>query len=322
MRRVSVIAIAVLLAVGGTAPGTAMQSGGTDTPSETPTSTPTPREVRQLPASPTDESDNSTDTSTPTPTDAPSGTDNDIYVTNPDGDPDTDGLNNSVETRIGSDMHDWDTDGDGIEDGAEVKVPAADLLRRDVLIEVDRTNVTDWLADWERERIREMFDDAPIDNPDGSTGVNVHIVRSDVIPEQDAPFWTDDLINTSETYKDTPQAYKYVLLTEALPLTKVGLAYGDVVAVGPSRVPFFGPSTGGVFVHEIGHTLGLNSRHCPHVDTYTSDERYPSSMNYLDYDRYDYSSGGECNDWQYLQDEGFHHVAYHHDIPDDENESE
>lgn len=47
-----------------------------------------------------------------------------VFVTNPNSDPDGDGLSSQLEREKGSDPNNWDTDGDGISDGIEYMINA------------------------------------------------------------------------------------------------------------------------------------------------------------------------------------------------------
>jgi len=114
-------------------------------------------------------------------------------------DTDDDRLEDCVETDTGlfvssgdtgSDPLDPDTDGDGLEDGDEVlgtlalvDLPAmgADPLRRDVFIEydwfdddIDCGDHSHFPTQAMRDRVSAAFADAPLLNPDGSTGIVLH----------------------------------------------------------------------------------------------------------------------------------------------------
>lgn len=110
-------------------------------------------------------------------------------------DTDSDGLSDSQEKQIGTDPLKADTDGDGLKDGWEVVgiVPAmagpagnfqplsiagADPLRKDIFVEVD------WMRDQThthefrraaRDRVEDAFNRAPVSNPSGEMGINIHI---------------------------------------------------------------------------------------------------------------------------------------------------
>jgi hypothetical protein len=110
-------------------------------------------------------------------------------------DRDGDGLDDQFEARLGTDPAKKDTDGDGLEDGWEVfgsvpafagpagnpvpiAIPGANPLRKDIYVEVD------WMRDAGhthafrragRDRVEDAFTRAPVNNPSGEFGVNIHI---------------------------------------------------------------------------------------------------------------------------------------------------
>lgn len=100
-------------------------------------------------------------------------------------DPDSDGLITALEVKIGTDPYNPDTDGDGLFDGWEVygyKQPGrkgvplneygADPLRKDIFIEMigrEKLSVS------QKKQIIQTFKEAPVSNPDGTTGIDIHI---------------------------------------------------------------------------------------------------------------------------------------------------
>lgn len=140
-----------------TAPDTTAPSPATPTGTEAATRTPT----RTAPA-------------TPTPTATPV-------------DRDGDGLSDRREREMGTDPTDRDTDGDRIPDGWEVAgeapdgttFPDADPLRKDLYVE------TYWSLDAHPpnsyDGVVERFARMNVSNPDGSTGITVHLERRGLI---------------------------------------------------------------------------------------------------------------------------------------------
>jgi len=110
-------------------------------------------------------------------------------------DSDHDGLPDWQEAMIGTDPNNVDTDGDGLKDGWEVlgTVPAgagpgpnlvpvaiagADPMRKDVFVEVDWMRAADHSHQFRRaarDRVEDAFTRAPVLNPNGEWGVNIHI---------------------------------------------------------------------------------------------------------------------------------------------------
>ena len=110
-------------------------------------------------------------------------------------DTDGDGLDDRLEARLGTDPMKPDTDGDGLLDGWEVfgvipafagpegnalpvAIPGANALRKDVYVEVDwmrDTGHTHAFRRAGRDRVEDAFTRAPVSNPSGEFGVNIHI---------------------------------------------------------------------------------------------------------------------------------------------------
>lgn len=77
-----------------------------------------------------------------------------------------------------------DTDGDGIPDSWEeagetpsgASLPGADPDRMDLYVQFNYGSDVDPLDREERRELREVWSDMPVENPDGSTGIDVHLV--------------------------------------------------------------------------------------------------------------------------------------------------
>lgn len=98
-------------------------------------------------------------------------------------DTDGDGLNDSREIEVGTDPLNADTDGDRLEDGWEVRgqtpngtaLPHSDPLRMDVYVQISYADGSRTLRESQRTEIRGAFNSMDVRNPDGSTGISVHI---------------------------------------------------------------------------------------------------------------------------------------------------
>jgi Bacterial TSP3 repeat len=110
-------------------------------------------------------------------------------------DSDGDGLTDVCEALLGTDPHRADTDGDGLLDSWEVAgtVPAfavskaqaqpipiagANALRKDIFVEVDwmeSASHSHRFRDAAIKRVQDAFNRAPVNNPSGEMGINIHI---------------------------------------------------------------------------------------------------------------------------------------------------
>jgi len=204
-----------------------------------------------------------------------------------DNDTDDDGLNDFREVNGETDPRAADTDQDGLPDGVEVdmnsRFPGADPLQKDIYIEVDYT------SDLSRNTIRDMeeiFENAPVSNPDGGTGVDAHIYFDDYI-RCDDPSGRDTTqrltygcSNGGETVTDEDNdGYYYIQIVSTVQdpqrtISLGGLAYREVAFVQYSQEK----PTASIFMHELGHLLNIRD---PGVDsTSRGYNDYPSVMNY------------------------------------------
>lgn len=248
--------------------------------------------------------------------------------TNPTlSDTDNDGLFDYAELNNGTNPLLSDTDKDGIWDGYEVENMAqygANPRRRDIFVEIDRMEdggsewwqQTRWLTESEKLELVNVFKNAPILNPDGTWGVDLHLVEHELVPYINV--WNVDMYgNPSSTdgnkcheayrfyrdnYKSYGKGFYYCVLEFGGNYSyDFGFTVGDAYASNTSSIS-------NTFMHELGHSLGLMPGVFDGIDSakYTFAE-YPSVMapivrpaGYLNY-----SSGGVFNDWAYLQEQGF-----------------
>lgn len=208
-------------------------------------------------------------------------------------DSDDDGLADEQERAIGTNLTDPDTDGDGLADGTEADssalFPDADPLHADVYVELDYMGQrpdNDTLA-----AVESVFADAPITNPDGTTGIDLHLRVDDRLP-QESPTWglprsgsgTDMWEYRDEHAQYLEHGYYYgVIVTDAryrhVPGDDVdGYAFGNVFMVERAAGSSVSES---LLLHELGHVLGLPAFVHPGIDSrLLSVDQYPSVMNY------------------------------------------
>lgn len=213
-----------------------------------------------------------------------------------------------------------DTDKDGIPDWYEEQEMAqwgADPNHRDIFVEMDRMEDSDWPVSSVKQELIETFEDSPIENPDGTTGVRLHLIDNDVLPQVDE-FDSSMLTEYIENYKDHGKGFYYSLLLGD------SVGYGATAVVGAQGFYFY-PSAGlsknysrisSIFMHELGHCLGLLSSTFEGIDSHKySFSQYRSVMNYSSpADFCNYSSGPQFDDWEYLENEGFFLPAFRENV--------
>jgi hypothetical protein len=233
-------------------------------------------------------------------------------------DSDDDGLADGPEVREhGTDPTDSDTDGDGFRDGIEVRgesaVAAADPLRKDVFLELDYMRGTT-APEEKLEKVERAFENAPVQNPDGSEGISLHIRVSDSPVERSQSTSLSEYRNTyyEAAYDTRGRGYFHALVVHEVPdgrsgrrvgITSTGID-GMLVEDRPSRV-----RVAKTVMHELGHNLGLHPDTHRGIDSYAVQPNgYPSVMNYhrlgLCDCHYDYSDGShspaDFDDWGYI----------------------
>lgn len=204
----------------------------------------------------------------------------DAPVGNDINDRDGDGLTNEVEKRLGTNPNNPDTDGDGLLDGWEVHgVNGIDLpgkgaspLHKDIFVEMDtmrRDSAANGLGpnDAVLAAIEKIFVGAPVPNPDGRDGINLHLEHGNEVPYDEVIDSEEEFAKIKAASFDPKRApiYHYMIW---------GNRYWDDDSSGYSfEVPGSdfvvtlggwndgnGGTDGekiGTFAHELGHNLGL-----------------------------------------------------------------
>ena len=237
------------------------------------------------------------------------------YGTDPTtADIDADSLADGREVSLGTDPTSEDTDGDGFNDGVEVHdesmLAGSDPTRKDVFLEIDYMAGTS-VPEQELEAVKRAFENAPVENPDGTHGINLHVRTGDAPVESDpATSLVDYVSSYYESARDgSGYGYYHALVVREVPdsgggnrvgLTSTGID-GMLVEHRPDRV-----RVAKTLMHELGHNLGLHPSTHRGVDSYdVPPKRYPSVMNYHRLGscdcHYDYSDGthgpGDFDDW-------------------------
>ncbi|WP_049899497.1 hypothetical protein [Natrinema sp. J7-1] len=239
------------------------------------------------------------------------------YESNPTrSDTDGDGLADGSEVHeYGTDPTETDTDGDGLADETELHrralYPDADPLRTDIYVEVDTMDGVA-LERSAADRLPPAFEAAPLENPDGSTGGDLHMQFNETIPRE-ASTDTGDLSRYRSRYFDREgMGYHYLVIVEDIAEersrgTVIGKAGLGTMMVEAQSSP---AETGSTVMHELGHSLGLSNGDFEGIDTdQYSFASYTSVMNYNSpRDYYGFSAGGffnEFDDWAYIDDHMF-----------------
>jgi hypothetical protein len=230
----------------------------------------------------------------------------DPLVADSDGDGIADGRESS---HYDTDPNRVDSDGDGLDDGVEVStdpaMSAADPARFDVFVELDYM-IGEKPSEEALDRLLAAFADAPVENPDGSTGVALHVVVDDAIPRETGISFAerDRMMRDHMDYDGT--GYRYaVAVVDAAHGSKDVYGFASVRGNNGAMVVerFDRPQAqANHFMHELGHSLGLGPSTFRGIDsTDLGYGEYASVMNYNSgRDVMGFSSGPPFDDWAYI----------------------
>ena len=217
----------------------------------------------------------------------------------------------------------WESENGGIDGNGDgtIDFKPFDLGARpdhkDLFIEVDAGTIP--LGDGEVSKLVFAFDNAPVENPDSTTGIRLHILRDETnLPLPNAQVFGGNFPegfeatkaarfgtpaeradpNAANILKAKAKAVRYCLIYDGLQFTGNAKRYNGIAEIGGNDfLVDFAASTyndgfrdeddrAATFMHEFGHTLGLH--HGGALDTMTptgakshqSKPNYPSVMNY------------------------------------------
>jgi hypothetical protein len=242
-----------------------------------------------------------------------------------DADSDDDGIADGREVELGTDPIDDDTDDDGFPDAVELDPPAAidstDPLRMDIFVEVDYIGERPFNDSL--ERLVQHYAASPVQNPDGSTGVNLHIFVDEQVPGEETIYVNprpgdgiNDINEIRNQYFDHEgKGYHYAVVAPKIGSTDESFE-GVYVGQSSFMIARQGESRGtiGIFAHELGHSLGLVHETFEGIDSYQRGfGKYPSVMNYdapYDYINFTTTDDGRSkyvendsgfDDWEYIE---------------------
>lgn len=218
-------------------------------------------------------------------------------------DADGDGVCDAAENRYGTSPNNSDTDGDSISDtaelygfgGVDLRYHGASPRKKDIFVELDYyPNLKPLPA--ALDRVTAAFAGAPVSNPDGSTGVALHLVLGQQIDEADAdmdlnPAWADfDVIKAEYFAARRAPFFHYGLIAHRYDGgSSSGLSRGIpghdfMVTMGNWPTPGgTEQQQAGTIMHELGHNIGL---------MHGGNENANRKANYLSLMSYHYQLGG------------------------------
>jgi Bacterial TSP3 repeat len=213
-------------------------------------------------------------------------------------DSDGDGICDAAEARYGTNPFNPDTDGDRLSDlaelygyaGVDLRYFGAKPTHKDVFIEADyypnRKPTATGI-----QRVVDAFAAAPVSNPDGTTGIALHVDLDQQIATADAksdlnPVWTDfDVIKAKYFPARRAPFFHYAVFANTYSGgTSSGISRGipahDFVVTLGGWSPAGGTELeqAGTLMHEFGHNLGLHHGGNEDVPNYKAN--YFSVMNY------------------------------------------
>lgn len=213
---------------------------------------------------------------------------------------DGDRLTTYEELSKGTNPFIADTDRDGLNDSYEVGNPKLDALSKDVLVEVDYDAGKKPRGDF--NNIKQLFANAPVDNVDGSKGIDLHINIDDRV-YVDEKYSVSDYRGTQPSY-DNKEAIHVVVVDD---VRRKNDDVGGVAILGTNGALVQGDDYNRlsfVVLHELGHQLGLTPADFDGVDSKSySSKEYNSVMNYNCNSVCDltFSNSEPFNDWEHIE---------------------
>lgn len=204
-----------------------------------------------------------------------------------------------------------DTDNDGFSDQFERNKSFLDTHHKDVVVEVDydkSVNKSDFGI------VVERFDKAPVENPDGENGIDLHIIQDDTnlnLPKNMTADYYRNNYQIDSDYKMKGYYHAYIV-DNALDRSRDignqnlnGYTNTDRFSMVVEENKHYPKLTQETFMHELGHQLGLFSSTFDGIDSrkYRSRE-YRSLMNYNYIAEYDDVRNHDLNRSSLRYDDG------------------
>lgn len=214
---------------------------------------------------------------------------------------DGDGLSDELEATYQTDPKNPDTDCDALYDGWEVreyngvnlKALGANPRQKDIFVQMDYMSDRYYPSEKVLETIVSVFQSAPVSNPDGSSGINLHLIKGEKIPLIKILKGSNSSLDALREKHFPPERrsmFHYAIwgnrysyksrgkkITNSSGFSKGIPGSSFFLALG--HFPYHGttPVKVGTFLHELGHNLGL--RHGGVDDT----NRKPNHLSIMSY---------------------------------------
>lgn len=189
--------------------------------------------------------------------------------------------------------YDGDLDNDGISNGLEMnpvgrldlRTLGANFRRKDVFVEMGYMKESYLPTAESLETIKKAFADAPVKNPDGSTGISIHLKQGAKVPFDDdlSPYRREFSALKKRYFKSRGDVYHYMIWANRYNSggssgVSMGIPGKDfIVSLGSWGRRNTERAKIGTFMHELGHNLGLKHGG---VDHNNYKPNYISIMNY------------------------------------------
>lgn len=205
-------------------------------------------------------------------------------------DRDRDGLTDTEEIAAKTDPRNPDTDGDALLDGWEVysvngvnlKALGASPLHKDIFVEMDymvRASATNKLMPDAAvlQEIVSVFANAPVSNPDGSSGIAIHLEMGNEVPYDSnlSPLFTEFAAIKEKNFDpNRAPVFHYMIWANTYDSGSssgysLNIPHSDfVVTLGSWHGNQGGTKDEkiGTFIHELGHNLGRMHGGSEHVN--------------------------------------------------------